>query len=91
MDKVFDKWCEKLLDTGKGNRLINFKDSKMRTLQVVAPEINVVFEKMSSGDTLSFFDVDEYILKLKDKDIQQNENKEAKNNFEKVHMTFCTF
>ena len=54
MDKVFDKWCEKLLDTGKGNRLINFKDSKMRTLQVVAPEINVVFEKMSSGDTLSF-------------------------------------
>ena len=84
MDKVFDKWCEKLLDTGKGNRLINFKDSKMRTLQVVAPEINVVFEKMSSGDTLSFFDVDEYILKLKDKDIQQNENKEAKNNFEKV-------
>jgi len=69
VDLVFDKWREKLLDAGKGNRLINYKDSKRRTIDILVPDMETVFQKISNGDVLSFFDVDEYIRNKKDIDV----------------------
>lgn len=66
MDSEFNKWCQKLLDTGKGNRLINFKDSKVRTVEILAPDVQTVFDKVENGNVLSFYDVDEYIKSFKD-------------------------
>ena len=48
MDAVFQKWCDKLLDTGKGNRLINYKDSKLRTIDILEPDYETVFSKIST-------------------------------------------
>ncbi|MDY5676564.1 MAG: DUF4011 domain-containing protein [Eubacteriales bacterium] len=64
MDKTFEKWCERLLDTGKGNRLINYKDSKLRTIEIISPDIDDVFEMLIEEDRLEFFDVDEYVKEV---------------------------
>ncbi len=66
MDITFNKWCEKLLDTGKNNGLVNFKESKLRTIEIISPDIQTVFNKIENGDTLSFYDVDDYIRQLKE-------------------------
>lgn len=38
------QWREKLLDLGRGNRLLNFKDSKMGTLEINYPDLFKIFE-----------------------------------------------
>ena len=67
MDAIYKKWCEKLLDTGKRNPLINYKDKKLGTIDILKPECNEVFEKIFAGKVLIFYDVDEYVRKLEDK------------------------
>ena len=47
MDKIYERWCEKLLDTGKGNRLINYKDTQLGTLDVLVPTSLDVFKRIS--------------------------------------------
>lgn len=64
MDKTFEKWCEKLLDTGKRNRLINYKDSKVRTIEIISPDLKNVFDKLTQNEIVEFYDVDEYIKNL---------------------------
>ena len=49
MDAIFQKWCDKLLDTGKSNRLINYKDTKMRTIEILESSSNEVFNKLLFG------------------------------------------
>lgn len=62
MDNSFNKWCEKLLDTGKRNKLINYKETN-KTMNIIYPDIQVVFDKLISNHTLTFFDVDGYMKK----------------------------
>lgn len=87
MDAIFQKWCDKLLDTGKGNRLINYKDSKLRTIEILEPDYENVFSKISMGQTLSFYEVDDFIRRLKEDEIEleenENDNKD-KGKFDKV-------
>ena len=64
MDKTFEKWCEKLLDTGKRNRLINYKDSKLRTIEIISPDIDDVFEMLTEEDRIEFYDVDAYVKEV---------------------------
>ena len=47
--KKLDRWAEKLLDTGKRNNLINFKDTKTSTAEIIYPECETVFSKCSVG------------------------------------------
>ena len=74
MDAVFQKWCDKLLDTGKSNRLINYKETKMRTLEILKPSPSEVFNKISAGQTLNFYEIDDFIRRLKDEDIVSEES-----------------
>ena len=43
--QILQKWSNLLLDTGKGNRLVNFKPSKM-TLELIFPDIREIFKKI---------------------------------------------
>ena len=43
--QILQKWSNLLLDTGKGNRLVNFKATKM-TLELISPDIREIFKKI---------------------------------------------
>ena len=48
-------WKAKLLDTGKRNRVINYKATKRSSLQIIEPEASLLFNKLASSEkTLSF-------------------------------------
>lgn len=44
-------WKKLLLDFGKRNRLINFKDGKRSNVQIVSPSYEIVFEKIAIKET----------------------------------------
>ncbi|MCQ2287169.1 MAG: DUF4011 domain-containing protein, partial [Bacteroidales bacterium] len=54
--KKLDKWAELLLDTGKRNNLINFKDTKASTVEVLLPSAEVLFEKIDGTTSFEVFD-----------------------------------
>lgn len=56
LTKLLDIWADKLLDTGKRNNLINFKDTKSSSAEVVTPDSAVLFEKCSVGNTFVIYD-----------------------------------
>ena len=55
-EKKLDKWAELLLDTGKRNNLINFKDSKTSSVEVIFPSAEELFEKIDNSVDLEVFD-----------------------------------
>ena len=54
--KKLDKWAELLLDTGKRNNLINFKDSKSSTAEVLMPSSNILFDKFDGNSSFEIYD-----------------------------------
>lgn len=54
--KKLDKWAELLLDTGKRNNLINFKDTKASTVEVLLPTADSLFEKIDGTSSFEVFD-----------------------------------
>ena len=54
--KKLDRWADKLLDTGKRNNLISFKDTKASTAEVLFPNCESVFSKCSVGHIFEVFD-----------------------------------
>ena len=50
------KWAELLLDTGKRNNLINFRDTKLGTVDVVAPDFSTLFSKAEHSAVFEVFD-----------------------------------
>ena len=54
--KKLDKWAELLLDTGKRNNLINFKDRKAMTVEVLSPSSEVLFEKIDGSASFEVYD-----------------------------------
>ncbi len=55
-EKKLDAWAERLLDTGKRNHLINFKDTKKSTVEVVYPCSDKFFEEMKTHGKVEIFD-----------------------------------
>ena len=51
-----DRWAELLLDTGKRNYLINFRDTKTATVEIVAPSPDVLWEKINGAKDLEVYD-----------------------------------
>ena len=54
--KKLDKWADLLLDTGKRNNLINFKDTRASTVEVLLPSSDVLFEKVDGTASFEVFD-----------------------------------
>lgn len=70
--KKLNKWAELLLDTGKRNSLINFKDSKASAVEVIFPAAKDLFEKIR---TISDFEV--YDPKIAEENEEDGEKSEA--------------
>ena len=51
-----DKWADLLLDTGKRNNLINFKDSKTGAVEIVFPDFDTLFARTEHASKLEVFD-----------------------------------
>ena len=54
--KKLDKWAEKLLDTGKRNNLINFRDTRASTVEILLPSAETLFDKIDGTATFEVFD-----------------------------------
>ena len=55
-NKKLEIFAEHLLDTGKRNNLINFRDSKASTLEIVLPDPDALFAKVESNAAFEVFD-----------------------------------
>ncbi len=55
IDKL-NKWADLLLDTGKRNNLINFKDAKTGTVEIVSPDFDTLFSKAEHSATFEVYD-----------------------------------
>ena len=51
-----NKWAELLLDTGKGNNLINFKDSKASTVELLFPDFATILDRSEKSVRFEVFD-----------------------------------
>lgn len=81
-----DRWAELLLDTGKRNNLINFRDGKSTTAEIVFPDSNAMFERAESGKTFEVFDpqiIEDEVAELLDNDELKNESKEERKTLSK--------
>ena len=55
-NKKLERWAQQLLDTGKRNNLINFKNTKASTAEVVYPDAGVLYEKCLSSSSFEIYD-----------------------------------
>jgi len=51
-----NKWAELLLDTGKGNNLINFKDAKATTAELLFPDFATILDRSEKSVRFEIFD-----------------------------------
>ena len=51
-----EKWAEQLLDTGKKNNLISFRDTKSSTAEILIPSSHELFAKIEGGTSFEVFD-----------------------------------
>ena len=55
LSRLIDGWRRKLLDTGKRNRMINYRESSRSTLRILEPDASTLFHRLVSSDKpLSF-------------------------------------
>lgn len=80
--KKLERWANMLLDTGKRNNLINFKDTKASTVEVVLPHSEALFGKVDSSASFEVFDPkitdDEEELYSSDAALEVDANEEQK-------------
>ena len=54
--KKLDRWADKLLDTGKRNNLINYRDTRASSAEIVFPDVETVFANCMEGRHFEVFD-----------------------------------
>ncbi|MFP3088979.1 DUF4011 domain-containing protein [Treponema sp. TIM-1] len=61
IDQKMDLWKKKLLDLGKRNRLLNYRDTKRSSLRIETPTLDEIWNKVVvKGRTLEFPYIDEF-------------------------------
>lgn len=55
IDKL-NKWADLLLDTGKRNNLVNFKDTKMSTVEILSPDLVTLFSRVANSASFEVYD-----------------------------------
>lgn len=56
MNEKLEKWADLLLDTGKRNNLVNYKDTKSTSVDVLKPSFADLFAKVDNGAVLEAYD-----------------------------------
>ena len=51
-----NKWADLLLDTGKRNNLINFKDTKAGTVEILLPDFDALFNRVEHLQSFEVYD-----------------------------------
>ena len=59
LNESIEKWKNKLLDLGKSNNLINYKDTKSSSLQLLKPDFKNAFDKIISSIKTEIFDLND--------------------------------
>jgi superfamily I DNA and/or RNA helicase/very-short-patch-repair endonuclease len=54
--KRLDTWIESLLDIGKRNKLINYRDTRQSTVEIVYPEFSIFFHKITDSNIFEVYD-----------------------------------
>ena len=55
LEEKISRWKQELLDTGKRNRMINFRETRRSTLRILEPEAKELFNRLAfSGKPLTF-------------------------------------
>ena len=54
--KKLNRWAELLLDTGKRNNLVNFKDTKASSVEVLFPNTATLFSKAENSPVFEVYD-----------------------------------
>lgn len=54
--KKLNRWAELLLDTGKRNNLVNFKDTKTSSVEVLFPNTATLFSKAENSPVFEVYD-----------------------------------
>ncbi|KUO72199.1 MAG: hypothetical protein APF81_17045 [Desulfosporosinus sp. BRH_c37] len=82
IDDKIERWKKRLLDLGKRNRLINFKETKRSNVGVTSPNYDVLYKRIvHDEDELSFSfplkttydeDGEEHNISVQDGDLQTN-------------------
>lgn len=55
IDRKIERWKKELLDTGKRNKMINFRETSRSTLRILEPDATELFNKLAiSEKTLTF-------------------------------------
>lgn len=73
-----DKWADLLLDTGKRNNLINFRDTSNSTAEILWPSPAILFDKMNRGNTV----LEVYDPKLAEQDYPKENNPDSQAQFQ---------
>jgi len=81
-----DKWAEKLLNTGKRNNLVNFKDARALSAQILYPSCEEVFTNFISEHTYIVYDP-----QIDDEETDLEETIESAANKEKKKLTADEF
>lgn len=69
MDSIkLDRWAQQLLDTGKRNNLINYKDSKSSSAEVVFPSADDLYNRCLSSSSFEIFDPKISVDEINDED-----------------------
>lgn len=50
MDRKIDRWKKELLDTGKRNKMINYRESKRQTLRILEPGATELFNQLAVSE-----------------------------------------
>jgi len=53
-EEKFEQWKQKLLNIGKRNRLINYKETTRSSIKIIEPNFEKVYKSLFNGDTLEF-------------------------------------
>lgn len=74
--KKMERWIQELLDTGKRSNLINFKDTKVSTVQVIAPSSEDFFHSCTRGGTFEIFDpkISDVLFEEEDSEITEGDS-----------------
>lgn len=83
--KKLDRWASLLLDTGKRNNLVNFKDTKASTVEIILPSPDELFTKVESSASFEVFDpqiADDEDEDYSEESFASDENQDEKGNLQ---------